>query len=37
MQKIVLKGKNGACCNENNMSSEDEVTSCSKNKGKNVF
>ena len=36
--KIFHKDKNGACCNENNMGSEVEVTFCSKDKGKkNVF
>ena len=32
-QKIVLKNKNGACCDEN-VGSEQEVTSYSKDKGK---
>ena len=36
--KIVHKNKSGACCNENNMGSEMELTSCSKDNGrKNVF
>ena len=32
--KIFHKDKNGACCDENNMDSEVEVTFCSKDKGK---
>ena len=32
--KILHKDKNGACCDENNMSSEVEVDFCSKGKGK---
>ena len=35
--KIFHKDKNGACCNENNMRSEVEVSFCSKDKGKHVF
>ena len=31
---MVHEDKNGACCDENNMGSEVEVTSCSKDKGK---
>ena len=31
---MVHKDKNGACCDENNMGSEVEATSCSKNKRK---
>ena len=29
-----MKDKNGACCDENNIGSEVEVTFCSKDKGK---
>ena len=31
---FIKTDKNGACCNENNMGSEVEVTFCSKYKGK---